>query len=1038
MKPENILNKMLNFSINSIINFYNLYTKHDENLYTNKDYLYTKHNKKLYTNNYYQYYFGKDKKLYKMYEKILEKTSGYYLVQEILELHYSRIRIYSSTINKNFGYSYRRLLFDDILSTINKEEVDRAQTRDLPPLSITEIQDKTTCLFVMQYLILFGQDIGSCSDIENSDVNMDTIVEIILFTYFNRHYSLQSSTNIVEMLHILINDEATDIYGYYYFGYDLINDNNLSNSIRKIIWYKCSKLVVIKNCDVLSEVSNKIEKNKKFHELFTTQHQKFPEKLIFSPGMIEIAHKYISVFLKDAPGIRLNTTDILTIVEMKKYYYDVNYQRYRTTLYKGIDSNITYKNFINFENPSWYGSKKEADIYIKKPVKGNKKPQSIFVYNLYKDTRLLWVNYKQLEIIKKNFGNKPIYPYVIKDWENILHSCKEFNVIPLETSDEDARKILKYGKIIDFAFFNVVKTPPRIVRRSVYYIDVAFTKGLSFFLNSHINNIIGVNDKLSIEGYISEPQINYKNQYFHQEVAFFSSYKILERKSYEGKKCEQWNEKEEDRKWCSTKIIEEKNLYGEKILVCDENVFEKMDKYNNYEAKYLEYWEHIEEWAIEKSIAKGMNKERVQDHIDKWKSFSVNIKSFNNMIQCEGEKKECLDNIDFLVNFTKLFLKRLFYNISQNPYKLIHKKMFRSDRFVWRSNHGSVHHMRSIYLSIKCLKIFKKRNSKAFFRIFKTKSHIVALIIASVFVSLLRIDEDNEKGTGGLKLEFTSKLTFQKIFPVLSKNTTIINYLTHKHPTFSLTQLSSCFMFMTLIKTMLPIDKEFVELLGFSNIFYSTDTLKDLMEWTKEKDELTKFRVVHGLTMFPHYLEHCRGAFSEGIYKNFLFSTLFHIKATQEDQDSLIFCTIKNILKTGEFSHWGKYKADTLRVKHIKECRLNYIKNKCEEHRKSEEFKNCEVLKNKVLKNKVLKNNKEFEKKIKQYCNTEYNIFYKKYCNYSKNFQNCCKNFGGETGPQGSQGSHARFDSEKFFTLSNNFSEIFELLEIEKNLKLLL
>jgi hypothetical protein len=538
-----------------------------------------------------------------------------------------------------------------------------------------------------------------------------------------------------------------------------------------------------------------------------------------------------------------------------------------------------------------------------------------------------------------------VYGDDIKGWMELIDSCKHYKILDDTITYDTAEGMLKYQNIIEFAFFNT-KNYNTIVRNSQYIIDLAFIKCLCFTLNNSINMAnIGndVKDKVRIEGYIGDKFLHHSGKYFHTELALCNPYKVLER-------------------------VDEKD---------SDDI-----KYYNYEKNYLQYWSIIEQWALNKSFESSKstpipkNLIEIQKQINQWKSFDVNLTSFNNIKDCVN----CQDPQD-LIKFTKLFLKRLFYNISQSPYKLIDNVIMRYNLNVYRSNHGSVHHMRSIYLAIKIYQIFRSRNPGLFNKVFSSIQHVLAAVLASVFVSLARIDEDRMDGTQGLKLHDNIDI-WKNIFPELSKLKDVTDYLSKQKLTFSLRQLSSCFMLMALLKNLLlPNDSLFVEFLGFSNIFHNQDSLKDLLD-DSNKEEIKKLNLLNGLTRLPHYLEHCRGAYSNGIYNKFIINSIHRIEATKDDENDLIYYTISNILKTGERDTWNQKNFNTLRKRDVNICLY------------TEDSKTMMANENRM--------------------------------NFTK-FKDCCKLWGLE-----------RYNKREFYTLSTNFEEIWNVLEIETNLLILL
>jgi hypothetical protein len=860
-------------------------------------------------------------KFNKIYEKTLSELDQTH--KEIIGSHYRRLVFILSNKTTPIQEIYNELFSNQTLSSMKF----------------------TICSFIISYLYLFAESYGEVTQCPN--IQLRSVIETLIFLYFNIEYD-SFSVNVAAMLDIIMDDnpDMSLVHNFFLVGYDFpiqtdINTNkiNIGKYGTKIVNNVCKKLPqnFFAACETAKKLTVMMENKKNFVDLFRIVKN---NNLIFQFDMVELAKKYLVVFLKDSTRIKLNN-GFFTVTKFVKQYKDNYGNTYDTFIYKGMTANSTFDNFSNWDKPSWYGTLNEANFYIARSTT----PYALYKFKLIKDIRLFYINVNNLINLIQQYGRiKVIDVYGdIKGWTELIDTCKQYKILNKTITYDTAKVMLEYKNIIDFAFFNT-KNYNIIVRNSKYNIDVAFANCLCYTLNNSINmaNIKNdVKDQVRIEGYVGDKFLHPSGKYFHTELALCNPYKVLQR-------------------------VDEKDSID--------------IKYYNYEQNYLQYWSIIEQWALNKSFESSKstpipkNLIEIQKQINQWKSFDVNLTSFNNIKDCVN----CQDPKD-LIKFTKLFLKRLFYNISQSPYKLIDNVLMRYNLNVYRSNHGSVHHMRSIYLAIKIYQIFKSRNSELFYKVFSSRQHVLAAVLASVFVSLARIDEDRMDGTQGLKLHDNIDI-WKTIFPELSKLKDVTDYLSKQKLTFSLTQLSSCFMLMALLKNLLlPTDSLFVEFLGFSNIFYNQDSLKDLLNDSNKQEKLN---LLNGLTMLPHYLEHCRGAFSDGIYKKFIINSMDRIKATKDDENDLIYYTISNILKTGERNTWNQKNFNTLRKEDVNICLY------------TEDSKT------------MMANESTM--------------------NFTK-FKNCCKLWG-----------HERYNKREFYTLSTNFKEIWDVLDIETNLIILL
>jgi len=616
-------------------------------------------------------------------------------------------------------------------------------------------------------------------------------------------------------------------------------------------------------------------------------------------------------------------------------YINVGVQQIRSEekdviLYKAMNTDITYNDFLTYNNPGFYSDIDTAKIYVNAPLNSSKK-QGLYVFDLYPGTfiNLIIMNIHNIKVLNNALGNKLVSRFTKLDdntWNNLYNQLKSWNEVLTRRNNkvpdyifnniDTFKQKVSLHYIMYFAFINNYDN--QINRVSIGFVDEILVKCICKYLNNEAN------PETRIDGYSNAESHSIRHGgSFHKEIALCNPYIYLRRRIN--------NINDFAYYYCRT--ISNQPLKWCYLNSSNNCVFENMGDFNYFSEKYLAYWNIIEDWALENTIDESkskrhMNKTEVEIQIRKWRSYNIDIQAFNSLYACTicQEKEEA-------IQYFKVFLSRLFNHISVIPYKLIRNPIEQKGNKIWRSNHGSVHHMRTIAISLENFKIFKLRKPAVYEFFFKeTNKRIITCILASVFVSLLRIDEDNSNGTQGLKLTFDDIGLWSKIFPELSKNEGVITFLSNNTHTYSLTQLSSCFMFMSLVKVLLPKDTLFTELLGFSNIYYQhQDTIKlnkYIKHGTTTSDVditdkiLGTITLFHGLTMAPHYLEHCRGPFSEGIYKSFIYKMFLDIGATGEDLLTLVYLTIVNILKSGQFSTWNGLQYPTRHD--VRACLINY------------------------------------------------------------------------------------------------------------------
>ena len=652
------------------------------------------------------------------------------------------------------------------------------------------------------------------------------------------------------------------------------------------------------------------------------------QEIIVQPGKIPTININFSEFRILFSEEILERTTINIVVNKITYSFDLGllYPKYRLNdnnvynffLYKGMTDKIDYTGFSKHNIPSWYSIFQIAYDYVQKPImKYRDQQHEIYAFSLYKKLPLFLITLNNLKLLKALFGQNIITEGLTDRVINILNNFSQ-------TMRNRIIETVTYNDIIDFCFF-YSQNENVIVRKSVADIDMIFIKKLCKWLNTEITTY-DFTSKYRVQGYFSDIQPNYDGKLFHPELAICNSYMFLERRidnpnDFAYSKYQENNTKA----WCSIKD--------------DKIVCQSVATYNKYHKTYLNYWDIVLNWAndsykqsvithykISENDFEQFNlQQQITRNITKWKDYSFSIKAYNTLKAYLGA-----NNITQGIEFTKNFLHRLFYHISQIPYNL-NPKHSACNGTVWRPNHGSVHHMRTIAMSCLLYYYFENKNPITFYKYFKNFRTLIAAIIASVFVSLLRIDEDDDfqkRGGSGKFKPIIPPSLLSKIFPVLSKNKKVYDTFFANNMTVSYTQLSSCFFLMSILGSLLlpsDEDKEFIEILGLSNIYYSTTPLQKLkfsnnINTNDQENIINKINILHGLTMAPHYLDHCRGSFSDGIYKVFVYNTLDQIGCNIYDIRDIIYNAIKNILITGEYSSWNNISASKISPRSVYPC----------------------------------------------------------------------------------------------------------------------
>ena len=255
---------------------------------------------------------------------------------------------------------------------------------------------------------------------------------------------------------------------------------------------------------------------------------------------------------------------------------------------------------------------------------------------------------------------------------------------------------------------------------------------------------------------------------------------------------------------------------------------------------------------------------------------NIKIKKINRI----NNMKEFIENIKYIS-------KELFNKISIKPYPT----------GFTRSNHGGHNHMRELYLGI----FLSKKKYLPEKNIFKNYIRRFIIVLATYFVAICRIDEGNFLYSKQKKFredpnksKFTLSDDVIDIWFPIEKNRIkkIKNY------TQSIHQYYSCFFYIIIMKKI--VSKKYhslVELCGFSICYYPAII-------NKTEDKFILF--LHYFINTPHYLDHCRGAYSLSI-RDKIPQTLIYYYLIDNDLKRKKFIInlwnkmIENFYLSGEF-----------------------------------------------------------------------------------------------------------------------------------------
>lgn len=351
-------------------------------------------------------------------------------------------------------------------------------------------------------------------------------------------------------------------------------------------------------------------------------------------------------------------------------------------------------------------------------------------------------------------------------------------------------------------------------------------------------------------------------------------------------------------------IVGRKNYLYSK-LICPQKkkidavvISKKKFKSLNYKTKYIikiinPFYNQIYSQYV--NLCSFMNETNYYNRI---KNAHIDMKNYIKNIELDNNLFE--DNTK-IYNYIKKIIYEINNNIATKKYLLnsFDYKAYKNTR-IYRPNHGSLNMFRQSLFTIKLLQIFKKNNTKLFNNIFDHNLKIYLIILASYSVNIGRVGE-------GIKILFESKIKsidesiLQKIFDYkfIDKFNKNIGYTSHGI-------YSGIILKSILMKYYDKFDKKtinYIEKICFflarypnSENDYDIFGVKDLI--INNFNELNKDYILCLIIWSGHYMDHCRGPWSDIMDENFMILLLNICKATQKDRENLMIFTKKRLINT--------------------------------------------------------------------------------------------------------------------------------------------
>ena len=330
-----------------------------------------------------------------------------------------------------------------------------------------------------------------------------------------------------------------------------------------------------------------------------------------------------------------------------------------------------------------------------------------------------------------------------------------------------------------------------------------------------------------------------------------------------------------------------------------------------------------------------------KDVINKKKYFTEwqIIKNLNNINLTKLKKNE---EIEFITNL----FKNLANNISKQPYT---NYDYFYDGNIFRKNHGLLNHLRSIFMCIELLNIFKQNNENLYNEIFNNKNYIIAILVSSYCIALLRTDES---GSPNELYSIKDKKWFIKNFEE------ILIYPDLLDTTFYLHDLASSILLKILLEY-IDIKLNDKNIISFCPLFFYNKKFYKIFYLNKLNNNfnLKKLYLFYSIPLFGHTSDHFRGGFSNIFYEDYI-NKLFEILNITTEQEKYLLEKQIHLLNITE------YKSKII-IKNINNC-ISYKNrfkpsNKMKKCAPSRKFRSKERFKNKNFIN--LSNNFE-----KAYC----------------------------------------------------------------------
>jgi hypothetical protein len=605
-----------------------------------------------------------------------------------------------------------------------------------------------------------------------------------------------------------------------------------------------------------------------------------------------------------------------------------------TRFYKAMNKNVRYNSHIGY---TWLSNFTTASNYTPLIYNDNS-PSGVFSYETVISQKFLLIDNDTLQSLW----------YAIYDAQILLTDQAVIDI--MKENGYEFNGAFRGADVIKFAFYRTADGNPGIGRYSVSLVDREFVS----IIHSFLNTTYGV----SIDGYYAPPLPAWGGGVFHEEVATLNGDLNFIRKIddpldfvYPYFITNKYN------------FLDPPEYYWIRLVsgagIFDDEVYIVSHISHTFDIDYSYNWSKFYNWISTATDTSGNL--YPGEKIYSLHAYGSNISRFNlKKSIASGGVTHKKSYISFYHNFMKDVYTHIF---NTTYYSQAHTITTEDGIVVNRPNHGSAHFLRKVWTSLHMTTLARTTHPELFNIITRDGNinNILALAMSPVFVRMLRIDED------ATLLGFKDEKAWAALFPILYSYG-IYEDLFGIDTTVSPSQIAVCFILKTILKKLVTNDDEIIEIYTLCMILYSKkdsymDRVYRAYEGKQEdvtvsfnsnlvaRKEKLKYQIIitYGLIMTPHYMDHCRGAFSEGLDEVFVKFSMKVFNIDYEQRMNIISKSIGNILKTGEYTTWRGMNIESYETNqvHIRSCiamsnlhapKVSSYKTCCQEFDRSTRF----------------------------------------------------------------------------------------------------